>query len=158
MNIYGLPGQFWVVTKPSPVSTLEDILFPCSFERLMLQVQGGLHEDEIVGIYADEGEARRAAAQLLGDCPVSSQDAVFAEVVVNMMVQPDHEEITARELAKAAVEAVADAVRQGEKVGFRHHLERRISLGAGTVELHDLIVTVGGQVVLGEREPPGAER
>ena len=31
MDIQGLPEQFWVVTKPSPVSTLEDICFACTF-------------------------------------------------------------------------------------------------------------------------------
>ena len=69
MKTQGLPERFCVVTKPSPGSTLEDILFPCTFERLMLQVRGGLNEDEIVGIFADEAEARQAAARLLGNIP-----------------------------------------------------------------------------------------
>ncbi len=56
MKIHGLPEEFWVVTRPTEFSTSEDICFPCTFTRLMNQVRGGLNEDEIVGIYADEGE------------------------------------------------------------------------------------------------------
>ena len=67
MKISGLPERFWVVTRPSEVSELVDILFPCTFERLLLQGRGGLTEDEIVGIYADEDKAKEAAAKLLGE-------------------------------------------------------------------------------------------
>jgi len=143
MKIHGLPEQFWVVTKPSPVSGLQDILFPCSFERLMLQIRGGLQEDEIVGIYADEDEARLTAAELLGEHPVRPQDALFAEVVVHVMVKPNDKEMTARTLANAAVEAVRNAVRQGEEAGFRHGLQGQVSLGAGTVELQNQTVALG---------------
>ena len=31
MKTHGLPDQFWIVPKPSPVSTLEDICFACTF-------------------------------------------------------------------------------------------------------------------------------
>ena len=145
MLIHGLPEKFWVVTKPSPVSTLEDILFPCTFPRLMLQVRGGLNEDEIAGIYADETEARKAAAMLLGEFPVRPQDAmvVEVEVVVNVMIVPNDEEMTARDLAKAAVEAVGNAVRHAEEAGFQHRLEGRVTLGAGTVELRNQSVIPG---------------
>jgi len=143
MNVHGLPEEFWIVTKPSPLSTMEDVCFSCSFQRLMLQARGGLSEDEIVGVFADEGEARRSAATLLGKCPVRPQDAVFVEVVINVMVKPNAEGMTAKDLATAAVEAVADAVRQGEKAGFRHRLKGRISLGAGMVELRNLTIVCG---------------
>ena len=144
MLIHGLPERFWVVTKPSPVSGLEDILFPCDFGRLMLQIRGGLQEDEIVGIFADEDEARLTGMELLGEHPVRPQDALFAEVVVHVMVKPNAEDMTAKELANAAVEAVRNAVRHGEESGFRHGLQGQVSLGAGTVELRNQIVAVGG--------------
>jgi hypothetical protein len=144
MKTHGLPEEFWVVTRPSQFSTSEDILFPCTFERLMLQTLGGLQEDEIVGIFAEETEARRSAATLLGKCPVRPQDAVFVEVVVNVMVKPNDEEMTARELARSAVEAVADAVRRGEKAGFQHGLAGRICLGISeVVELRNLTTVRG---------------
>ena len=138
-----MPEKFWLVTKPSPVSQLEDICFACTFGGLMNQVRGGLHEDEIVGIYADEGEARRAAARLLGDYPVRPQDAVFAEVVVNVMVVPNSEELAARELGEAAVEAVGNAVRLAEGTGFRHRLAGRVAMDTGTVEMRNLSTVVG---------------
>jgi hypothetical protein len=142
MKTHGLPETFWIVLKPSPVSTLEDICFPCTFSRLMNQVRGGLQEDEIVGIYADETEARQAAARLLGIHPVRPQDAVFVEIIVNVQVRPKHEGMTARDLAKAAVEAVRNAVHQTEKTGFTHSLQGQVSLGAGTVELKNQTVVV----------------
>ena len=144
MNIHGMPEQFWVVTQPSPVSGLEDILFPCSFGRLMKQVRGGLHEDEIAGVYADEDEAKNEALRLLGKHPVRPQDSAFFEVVVNVMVQPKVEEMLAQELGEAAVEAVANAIRQGEEAGFPHRLGDRAALGMSeAVELKGQIVAYG---------------
>jgi hypothetical protein len=144
MRIEGMPEKFWVVTKSSPVSTLVDIYFPCDFERLMLQVRGGLQEDDIVGIYADEDEARLTGMELLGEFPVRPQDALFAEVVVNVMVKPKTEDISARELAQAAVEAVGNAVCLGERTGLRHRLEGRVSMGFGeVVELKNMTAVIG---------------
>lgn len=142
MTTYGLPNQFWIVTKPSPVSTLEDICFACTFERLMLQARGGLTEGEIVGIYADETEARQAAARLLGIYPVRTRDMVFVEVVVHVQAQPKNEEMKARDLAQSAVEAVRNAVRKAEEAGFSHRLQGQVSLGAGTMELKNQTVVV----------------
>ena len=144
MKTYGLPEEFFIVTKPSPGSTLEDILFPCTFSRLMNQVRGGLNEDEIVGIYADEDEARAEAMVLLGKHPVRPQDALIAEVVVNVTVMPKSEEMTAKELSRAAVEAVSNAVRIAEERGHQHRLADRVSLGMSeVVELKSMITVVG---------------
>lgn len=144
MKVHGMPEQFWLVTKPSPVSALEDICFRCTFERLLLQGRGGLHEDEIVGIHADEVEARQAALRLLGKYPVRPQDAVFAEVVVHVMAEPIAEELTARELGEAAVEAVLNAVHRAEEQGHRYRLKDRVSLGMSDVaELRNMLTVVG---------------
>ncbi len=139
MEIHGMPERFWVVTKPSYASEMADICFPCTFERLLLQGRGGLHEDEIVAIHADEGEARRAAARLLGKHPVRPGETVFTEVVVNVMAQPLGEGLTARELGEAAMEAVLDAVQRAEKQGHRYRLQDRVSLCASqAAELRNL--------------------
>ena len=144
MKIEGMPERFWVITKPSPASTLEDVCFPCTFGRLMLQTRGGLNEDEIVGVYADEGEARQEAARLLGEFPVRPQDALVVEVVVHCMVIPNDEEMTAGEMAKAAVEAVSHAVRDAEKRGHHHRLEGRVSLGMSeVVQLRNMMTPRG---------------
>jgi hypothetical protein len=144
MIIHGLPEQFWVVTKPSPVSQLCDIYFACTFERLLLQGRGGLHENEIKGIYADEDEAKEEAMRLLGECVVRPQDSAFFEVVVNVMVQPKVEELTARELGEAAVDAVQSAIRLAEERGHQHRLGDRVTLGMSEVAaLRNQIVAYG---------------
>ena len=144
MKIHGIPEKFWVVTKPSPVSEMEDICFAYTFERLLRQGRGGLQEDEIAGIHADEGEATDAALRLLGKYPVRPQDAVFAEVVVNVMVTPIAEELTARELGEAAVEAVLNAVHHAEESGHQYQLKDRVRLGMSQVaELRNMQTVVG---------------
>lgn len=155
MLISGLPERFFVVTKPSPVSQMCDICFLCTFGQLMLQVRGGLKEDDIVGIYGGEDEARLAAMELLGEFPVRPQDALFAEVLVHVMVQPN-EDIAAKDLAKAAVEAVHNALRQTEAAGLRHRLAGRATMGFGDlVELKSHLTATGSQVVLCKNHVPG---
>jgi hypothetical protein len=143
MKTHGMPETFWIVTKPSPASTLEDICFPCTFDGLIRQARGGLNEDEIVAVYADKGAAMKEAARLLGRFPVRPQDALAVEVVVHVMVVPN-EEMVAREMATAAVEAVSHAVREAERRGHRHRLEGRVSLGMSeTVELLNMMAARG---------------
>ena len=145
MKTYGMPETFWVVTTPSPVSEMADVCFPCTFERLLLQGRGGLHEDEIVGIYAEENEAKKAAMRLLGMYPVRPQDAVFADVVVHVMTQPKGEGMTAKQLGEAAVEAVLNAVHGAEEQGHRYRLKERVSLGMSqAAELGNLQTMVDG--------------
>ncbi len=121
------------------------------------RVRGGLHEDEIVAIFADESEARQAAAGLLGEYPVRLEDVFFAEVVVKVMVQPKVEGLTAGELSRAAVEAVRNAVRRAEQEGHRHGLKDRAALGMSeAVELKDQIV-VASRAVLSEIESEAFE-
>ena len=83
----------------------------------------------IVGIYADETEARNEAARLLGAQIVRTQDAAFMDVgvTVKVMAAPN-EDMTAGELAEAAVEAIGNAVREGEEAGFRHRLVGKASI------------------------------
>jgi len=151
MQVHGLPERFWVVTRPSPVAELGDICFSCTYGELLLQARGGLEADMIVGIYADETEARNEAARLLGAQIVRTQDAAFMDVgvTVKVMAAP-HEDMTAGELAEAAVEAIGNAVREGEEAGFRHRLADKVSMGAGTIELRNQLVVRSSQDVLGE--------
>jgi hypothetical protein len=65
MKIQGLPDHFWVVTTPTPVSDLGDICFQCDFAQFARQVRGGLNENEIVGIYAEQQAATQEAEALL---------------------------------------------------------------------------------------------
>ena len=74
MELHGLPETFWVVTRPSAVSELADICFPCSVAELMLRTLGGLHVDDIVGVFANETEAQETAKTLLDETSVSPTD------------------------------------------------------------------------------------
>ncbi len=112
MKVQGLPETFWVVIKPNRASELGDICFACTFVQLMLQSRGGLHEQDIVGIYADEAEATEMAEKLLGRNIVRTSDAILVEVMVTIQVIPTAKDITAKALSRAAVEAVGNAVRK----------------------------------------------
>jgi hypothetical protein len=65
MKFQGIPEWFWVVTVPTHHSTIGDICFRCNFRQFALQVRGGLNEDSIAGIYADEAIAEAEAKRLL---------------------------------------------------------------------------------------------
>ena len=65
MKLHGLPEWFWVVTVPTLYSSIGDICFRCDFRQFALQVKGGLDENSIVGIYADEAPAQAEAKRLL---------------------------------------------------------------------------------------------
>lgn len=65
MKTHGLPETLWFVTSPTPVSELGDICFECDFARFALQIRGGMDEQRIVGIFADEVEAKELAEKLL---------------------------------------------------------------------------------------------
>ena len=65
MRVVGLPETLWFIVSPTPNSELGDICFECDFERFALQIRGSLDERKIVGIFADEGEAKELAEKLL---------------------------------------------------------------------------------------------
>ena len=65
MKTHGLPETLWFVVSPTRNSEFGDICFECDFERFALQIRGGLDERKIVGIFADETEAKDLAEKLL---------------------------------------------------------------------------------------------
>ena len=54
-------GTFWVVTQPTEESVLQDICFSATVRSMMLQGRGGLKEDEIIGIFKEEQDAKEYA-------------------------------------------------------------------------------------------------
>lgn len=58
-------GKFWVVTKPSKVSTLIDIMFEADVAYMLLQAKGGLKAEDIEGLYKSKREATTVAEKLL---------------------------------------------------------------------------------------------
>ena len=143
MEIHGLPETFWVVTKPNRASELGDICFACTYKQLMLQARGGLHENDIAGIYANEAEAKLMAEKLLGKNVVRTSDAMLVEVMVTIQVMPTAKDITAKALSQAAVEAVGNAVRKAEAEGFQHPLKDQVEMGVGQVGLDRFLTLLG---------------
>jgi uncharacterized protein with PIN domain len=143
MQIHGLSNTFWVVTRPNQVSELGDICAVCTYEELMKRTRGGLHEKEIIGILADEAEAKRMAMKLLGRNIVRASDSVIVEVVVNVMMTPTKRNMSARTLAEAAVEAVGNAVRKAEEQGFSHRLGNQVTMGMGEITVHNHLMLFG---------------
>ena len=144
MKFQGMPEQFWVLLKPSAVVELSDILIPSTFVGLIDLVRGGLHEDEIAGIFADEAEAKQVAMRLLGKYPVRPHESAFFEILVKVMVQPKVAGLTAQELGEAALDAVGNAIRLAEEGGHRYRLADRAALGMSEVmELRSLVIAGG---------------
>lgn len=142
MKVHGMVNNVWIVVKPSPVSELADICFSCTYEKFMLHVRGGLKEEEIVGIYADEDEAKQTAMKLLGKAVIGTSDAILVDVLVNIQVMPK-QDFSATVLAQAAVEAVGNAVRRAEVQGFQHRLLGAVEMGVGAVNLHNQYTLFG---------------
>jgi len=57
--------NFWVVTKPTKISTLVDILFSADMKRMELQFKGGLSGSEIIGTFTTKSEAEKIAKMAL---------------------------------------------------------------------------------------------
>jgi hypothetical protein len=57
--------SFWLVVKPSPESTLEDIFFQVDLKGLYLQFMGGLSPDDIIAAYDNRAAAEERAKREL---------------------------------------------------------------------------------------------
>lgn len=58
-------GKFYVVTRPTHHSTLNDIMFEADIPRMYLQFRGGLLLEEILGLYKSKAKAKKAAKDLI---------------------------------------------------------------------------------------------
>lgn len=58
-------GKFWIVTKPSLRSEIEDIVFQTDILGMYRQFLGGLHQSEIYGIYKTKIKAMDIGKKLL---------------------------------------------------------------------------------------------
>lgn len=64
-KIHDEVGKFWVVTKPSPHSDIQDIVFQTNVMGMRLQFLGGLHQDEVYGFYKTKTKAMNIGKKLL---------------------------------------------------------------------------------------------
>ena len=69
VEIVGMPPHFWLVTKPTPTSQVEDVCTKCSFKRLAHMLKNGLLLEDIVGFYARKGAAIKRAQALVDALP-----------------------------------------------------------------------------------------
>jgi len=70
-------GDFWVVTKPTKDSLLQDICFKTNILGFVLQCKGGLKSSEINGIYKSENSAKSAAEILLKNKGIKEDKQLF---------------------------------------------------------------------------------
>ena len=65
----GLPvdevGKFFVVEKPGKNSEMEDVVWECDLPTFALQVKGGLDIKNILGVYKQKSDARRAGTEAM---------------------------------------------------------------------------------------------
>ena len=65
VEIQGFPATFWIVTKPKPGQTVDDICCEVNILQFACMVRGGMDESTIHGIYVSGVMARAVADALL---------------------------------------------------------------------------------------------
>lgn len=58
-------GKFFIVEKPTKDSEMEDVVWETSLPEFALQIKGGLEVKNILGVYKQKSDARRAGTEAL---------------------------------------------------------------------------------------------
>jgi len=58
-------GKFFIVEKPGKNSEMEDVVYELSLPEFALQVKGGLDVKNILGVYKQKSDARRAGTEAM---------------------------------------------------------------------------------------------
>ena len=58
-------GKFFIVEKPDQNSEMEDVVYELSLPEFALQIKGGLEIKNILGVYKQKSDARRAGTEAL---------------------------------------------------------------------------------------------
>jgi len=58
-------GKFFIVEKPGKDSEMEDVVYELSLPEFALQIKGGLEIKNILGVYKQKSDARRAGTEAL---------------------------------------------------------------------------------------------
>ena len=58
-------GKFFIVEKPTQNSEMEDVVYELSLPEFALQIKGGLDVKNILGVYKQKSDARRAGTEAL---------------------------------------------------------------------------------------------
>jgi len=68
-EVEGLPvdevGKFFIVEKPTKDSEMDDVVWECDLPTFALQIKGGLEVKNILGVYKQKSDARRAGTEAL---------------------------------------------------------------------------------------------
>lgn len=68
-EVEGLPideiGKFFIVEKPTKDSEMDDVVWECDLPTFALQIKGGLEIKNILGVYKQKSDARRAGTEAL---------------------------------------------------------------------------------------------
>ena len=58
-------GKFFIVEKPTQNSEMEDVVYEITLPEFALQIKGGLEIKNILGVYKQKSDARRAGTEAL---------------------------------------------------------------------------------------------
>lgn len=58
-------GKFFIVEKPDQNSEMEDVVYELTLPEFALQIKGGLEVKNILGVYKQKSDARRAGTEAL---------------------------------------------------------------------------------------------
>ena len=58
-------GKFFIVEKPTQKSEMEDVVYEITLPEFALQIKGGLEIKNILGVYKQKSDARRAGTEAL---------------------------------------------------------------------------------------------
>jgi len=58
-------GKFFIVEKPDKNSGIDDVVYESTLADFALQVKGGLKTEDILGVYKQKSDARRAGTEAL---------------------------------------------------------------------------------------------
>ena len=58
-------GKFFIVEKPTKDSEMEDVVYELSLPEFALQIKGGLDVKNILGVYKQKSDARRAGTEAM---------------------------------------------------------------------------------------------
>ena len=58
-------GKFFIVEKPGKDSEMEDVVYELSLPEFALQIKGGLDIKNILGVYKQKSDARRAGTEAM---------------------------------------------------------------------------------------------
>jgi hypothetical protein len=58
-------GKFFIVEKPDQNSEMDDVVYELTLPEFALQIKGGLEVKNILGVYKQKSDARRAGTEAL---------------------------------------------------------------------------------------------